>query len=131
MQNRAGTDGVCSCCILRGFTPVLGDTGQRSYTAQQGHSTSSRRERNEVLLQRNSPHPWVTQVSTVRSTAILAISSHTQLPNLLAAWPSPALFPGVRKPSEQEHQEQARLGNAAMPKRDAWIPGHRKSSTHL
>lgn len=64
----------------------------------------------------------------MRSTEIVAMSTHTELPNPLTAWLCPL---GVRKPSEQEHQEQARLGDAAMPKRDAWIPGDRKSSTHL
>lgn len=78
-QSKAGLGltRACSCCIPSGFTPALGDVGQRSCTAQKGHGTSSRRERNEVLLQRNSAHPWLTQVSTVRSTAILAISTHT------------------------------------------------------
>lgn len=87
-----GLTRFCSCCIPSGFTPALGDMGQRSYSAQQGHGTSSRRERNEVLLQGKSPHPRVTQVSMVRSTAILAISTHTA-PKPTTDWPSPALFP--------------------------------------
>lgn len=125
-----GLTRFCSCCIPSGFTPALGDMGQRSYSAQQGHGTSSRRERNEVLLQGKSPHPRVTQVSWWEALRFLP-SAHTQLPNPPQTGLLLLCSPGVRKPSEQEHQEQARLGNAAMPKRDAWIPGYRKSSTHL
>lgn len=48
--------------------------------------TSSRTERTEVFLHGNAPQPWVTQVSKVRSTVILAISTHTahKLPCSLA-----------------------------------------------
>lgn len=67
---------VCSCWFPCGFTLALGDKGQELHRCSKNSGTSSRTERTEVFLQRNNPQPWVTQVSKVRSTTILAISTH-------------------------------------------------------
>lgn len=55
---------------------VLGDTGQELQGCSKNSGTSSRTERTEIFLQRKTPQPWVTQVSKVRSTAMLAVSTH-------------------------------------------------------
>lgn len=68
---------VWSCHVPSGFTLALGDMGQRSHSgAARTVVTSSRRERTEIFLQRNAPQPWVTWVSKVRNSTILAISTH-------------------------------------------------------